>query len=113
MIGGRGETARRLEGALLAGAGDGVSRLSVDDRFIDEYGVFCALRLPLGDATPPVAFSLSRAAAAGFGEAAAAYAVKGFRNVLLVFCGVCLACSSALPCRDTMLDPLPLRLHGW
>lgn len=70
--GGRGETARRFEGALAAGAGDGVSRLSVDDLFIDEYGVFWALRLPFGDDTPPDAFSLSRAAAAGFGDAAAA-----------------------------------------
>jgi hypothetical protein len=69
--GGRGEIARRFDGPL-AGAGDGVSRLSVDDLFIDEKGacVF-VLRLPLGDPTPP-AFNLSRAAAAGFGAAAAA-----------------------------------------
>lgn len=34
--GGRGDTARKLDGALAPGAGDGVSLLSVDDRFIDE-----------------------------------------------------------------------------
>lgn len=34
--GGRGDTARRFDGALDAGAGDGDSRLSVDDLFIDE-----------------------------------------------------------------------------
>jgi hypothetical protein len=61
---------RRFEGALAAGDGDGDSQLSVDDRFIDEYGL-CVLRLPLGDANPPVCFNRSRAAAAGFGEAAA------------------------------------------
>ena len=33
---GRGDTARKLEGALAPGAGDGVSLLSVDDLFIDE-----------------------------------------------------------------------------
>jgi hypothetical protein len=68
--GGRGEIARRFDGPR-AGAGDGVSRLSVDDLFIDEKGVCVFFRLPLGDPTPP-AFSLSRAAAAGFGAAAAA-----------------------------------------
>jgi hypothetical protein len=71
FVGGRGDTARRFEGALAAGAGDGVSRLSVDDLFIDEKGVF-VLTLPLGEDMPPVAFNLSRAAAAGFGEAAEA-----------------------------------------
>ena len=106
--GGRGETARKFEGAR--GAGDGVSRLSVDDLFMDENGVFCAFKLPLGEDTPLVALSLSRAAAAGFGEAADAYAVNGFRKVLLAFCGVCFG---ALSCRDTMLPPLPVRAHGW
>jgi hypothetical protein len=110
--GGRGETARRFDGALLAGAGDGVSRLSVDDLFIDENGVFCAFRLPLGEDTP-LAFSLSRAAAAGFGDAADAYAVNGLRKVLLAFCGVCLASSIALFCLEAMLPPLPWRAHGW
>jgi hypothetical protein len=70
-VGGRGDTARKFDGALVAGAGDGESRLSVDDLFIDEKGVFSFLRLPLGDAPPP-AFSLSRAAAAGFGDPAPA-----------------------------------------
>lgn len=35
---GRGDTALRFEGPL-AGAGDAVSRLSVDDLFMDEYGL--------------------------------------------------------------------------
>jgi hypothetical protein len=69
-VGGRGDTARKFDGALAAGAGDADSRLSVDDLFIDEKGVFSFL-LPLGDARPP-AFNLSRAAAAGFGDRAAA-----------------------------------------
>jgi hypothetical protein len=69
-VGGRGDTARKFDGALAAGAGDADSRLSVDDLFIDEKGVFSFL-LPLGDARPP-AFNLSRAAAAGFGDCAAA-----------------------------------------
>lgn len=69
---GRGGTVRRFEGALAAGVGDGVSQLSVDDRFIDEYGLCVVLRLPLGEANCPVCFSRSRAAAAGFGEAAEA-----------------------------------------
>ena len=112
--GGRGDTARRLDGLLVAGVGDGVSRLSVDDLFIDEYGVF-ALMLPLGDDSPP-ALNRSRAAAAGFGELAAAYAVKGFLNMLLDFCGVCFGCSCALFCLDMLPVPpmgLAFRLQGW
>jgi hypothetical protein len=70
-VGGRGDTARKFDGPLDAGAGNADSRLSVDDRFIDEKGVFSFLRLPLGDAPPP-AFSLSRAAAAGLGDPAPA-----------------------------------------
>jgi hypothetical protein len=54
---GRGDTARRFEGAL-DGAGDAVSRLSVDDLFMEEYGLCCTRRLPFGlDAIPP-AFSI-------------------------------------------------------
>ena len=34
--GGRGDTARRLDGLRDAAVGDGVSRLSVDDLFIEE-----------------------------------------------------------------------------
>jgi hypothetical protein len=69
--GGRGDTARKFEGALAAGAGDGVSRLSVDDLFMDEKGVF-VLTLPMGEDMPLVCFRRSRAAAAGFGDAAEA-----------------------------------------
>jgi hypothetical protein len=69
---GRGGIARTFAGALPAGAGDGVSRLSVDDRFIEAYGFCCVLILPWGDDMPPDALSLSRAAAAGFGAPAAA-----------------------------------------
>jgi hypothetical protein len=68
---GRGDTARRFDGPLDGGAGDELSRLSVDDRFIDENGVFWPLTLPLGEFMPP-AFRRSRAAAAGFGAPAAA-----------------------------------------
>jgi hypothetical protein len=35
LVDGRGGIARKLEGALAVGAGDGDSRDSVDDRFID------------------------------------------------------------------------------
>jgi hypothetical protein len=71
--GGLGDTARRFETAFGAGAGDAVSRLSVDDLFIDEYGLCVARRLPFTlDETPPICFSISRAAAAGFGGFAAA-----------------------------------------
>lgn len=66
FVAGRGDTARRLEGAL-EGAGDALSRLSVESRFIDEKG-FVVFTV---GACPP-ARSLSRAAAAGFGAPAAA-----------------------------------------
>ena len=68
---GRGDTARRLEGPLEGGGtGDEVSRLSNDERFMDEKGLVC-LRLPLWLGEPP-AFLISRAVAAGLGEPAAA-----------------------------------------
>jgi hypothetical protein len=113
--GGRGETARRFDGPR-AGAGDGVSRLSVDERFMDEYGLCVALRLPLGEDRPPAALSRSRAAAAGLGEAADAYAVNGFRKMLFDFCCTAFTGSCALFCRDTPPAPfigLALRFHGW
>jgi len=58
----------------------------VDDLFIDEYGL-CVRRLPFifDDTVPPVFCCISLAAAAGFGDPAAAYAVKGFLNMLLLF----------------------------
>jgi hypothetical protein len=43
----------------------------VDDLFIDEKGVL-VLTLPIGEDTPLACFKRSRAAAAGFGEAAEA-----------------------------------------
>lgn len=71
LIGGRGDTARRLDGPLAGGAaGGGLSRLSTDDLFMDEYGDF-VLTVPLVALMPP-ARSRSRAAAAGFGAPAAA-----------------------------------------
>lgn len=57
---GLGDTARRFDGAL-DGAGDAVSRLSVDDLFMDEYGLCCARRLPFGLGAMPPAFSIARA----------------------------------------------------
>lgn len=113
---GLGDTARRFEGAFGVGAGEAVSRLSVDDLFIDAYGLVCR-RLPFGFGDNPPAFCISRAAAAGFGAPAAAYAVKGFLNVF-AFCGVCLT-ACPLFCLDTLPEPfccvmgLPLRFHGW
>lgn len=69
FVAGRGDTARRLEGALEEGAGDapGLSRLSVESLFMDEKGfvVFAACGVA-------PCRSLSRAAAAGFGAPAAA-----------------------------------------
>lgn len=61
-VAGRGDTARKLE-ARLDGSGDArlsvedLSRLSVDDLFMEEYGLCCTRRLPLGLAKPP-AFSI-------------------------------------------------------
>lgn len=67
FVAGRGDTARRFEGARDAGAGDALSRLSVESRFMDEKGfvVFAACGVA-------PARSRSRAAAAGFGAPAAA-----------------------------------------
>lgn len=67
FVAGRGDTARRLEGPRAAGAGDALSRLSVESLFIDENGfvVFAACGVA-------PCRSLSRAAAAGFGAPAAA-----------------------------------------
>jgi hypothetical protein len=95
---GLGDTARKLEG-------DGVSRLSVDDLFMDEYGL-CVLMLPLGFGDSPPAFCISLAAAAGFGAPAAAYAVNGFLNMVLLFCGVGFGVCCALFCRDMVPPPL-------
>jgi hypothetical protein len=68
---GRGDTARRCERPRgVPCAGDGLSRISTESRFMDEKGVF-VLTVPLGVEDPP-ARSLSRAAAAGFGALAAA-----------------------------------------
>lgn len=66
LVAGRGDTARRFEGALF-GAGEALSRLSVESRFMDEKGlvVFAAWGVAPWR-------SLSRAAAAGFGAPAAA-----------------------------------------
>ena len=115
---GLGETALRVEGLWTGGAGDAVSRLSVDDLFMDEYGFFCARRLPFGSGASPPAFCICLAAAAGFGEAAAAYAVNGFLNMLFAFCGACLGVDWALFCRDMLTPPfcvngLGFRLQGW
>jgi predicted membrane chloride channel (bestrophin family) len=52
---------------------------------MDENGDL-SLVVSCGELMPP-ARSLSRAAAAGFGAPAAAYAVKGFLKVLFAFCG--------------------------
>ena len=68
-MGGAGDTARRFDCFLVEDASGGLSRLSVDDRFIDEKGDL-VLTLPFGELMP--ALSLSRAAAAGFGAPAAA-----------------------------------------
>lgn len=67
FVAGRGDTAHRLEGPRETGAGDALSRLSVESRFMDEKGfvVFAAC-----GAAP--CRSLSRAAAAGFGAPAPA-----------------------------------------
>ena len=67
---GRGDTARKFDPDRVAGPGEGVSRLSVDDLFIDENGL-CVFTLPFGELRP-LAFNRSRAAAAGFGAPAAA-----------------------------------------
>lgn len=67
FVAGRGDTARRWEGPRAAGAGDALSRLSIESLFIDENGfvVFAACGVA-------PCRSLSRAAAAGFGAPAAA-----------------------------------------
>lgn len=67
FVAGRGDTARKLEGPLEAGAGDALSGLSVESLFMDENGfvVFAAWGVA-------PCRSLSRAAAAGFGAPAAA-----------------------------------------
>jgi hypothetical protein len=64
---------RRVEGRGDARLSvEDLSRLSVDDLFMEEYGLCCTRRLPLGLAAKPPAFSIWRAAAAGLGAAAAA-----------------------------------------
>jgi hypothetical protein len=112
---GLGEMARTFVGAL-DGPGDAVSRLSVDDRFMDENGLCDDLRLPLWLGDRPPAFCIKRFAASGFGELAAAYDPNGFLNLLLAFCGICVACW-ALFCLDMFPSPgasgLTLRFHGW
>lgn len=100
------------------GSGDGTV-FSSDDRFIEEYGL-CFEKLPLGFGDRPPAFCwTSLAAAAGFGEPAAAYAVNGLRNILFVFCGVGLVAPEFDPDVLDMLPPfcivngLAFRLPGW